>query len=85
MNKNNFLGDCDYDAKKCSCSEEELSFDEDHHLCITPQACGIYCQFKGKSTGNCEGPNGWDCVCVDKDDENEIAEEAGEDEARDIE
>ena len=67
-----FSGDCN-DDQECICVEQELK--GDHVKCISDAVCKMYCQFDQKArTGKCGGDYGWDCVCSDNDEKNEIDE-----------
>ena len=67
-----FSGDCN-DDQECICVEQELK--GDHVKCISDAVCKMYCQFDQKArTGKCGGDYGWDCVCTDNDEKNEIDE-----------
>ena len=64
-------GDCNLTKGECECTEEDLK--GSHVRCINDAVCSVYCQFKEKkATGKCEGPNGWDCVCLSNDEDNEL-------------
>ena len=65
-----FSGDCN-DDQECICVEQELK--GDHVKCVSDAVCKMYCQFDQKArTGKCGGDYGWDCVCSDNDEKNEI-------------
>ena len=67
-----FSGDCN-DDQECICVEQELK--GDHVKCVSDAVCKMYCQFDQKArTGKCGGDYGWDCVCSDNDEKNEIEE-----------
>lgn len=65
-------GDCN-DDQECICVEQELK--GDHVKCVSDAVCKMYCQFDQKArTGKCGGDYGWDCVCSNNDEKNEIEE-----------
>ena len=63
-------GDCN-DNQECVCVDQELK--GSHVKCVSDAVCKMYCQFDKKTrTGYCGGDYGWDCVCTDNDEENEL-------------
>lgn len=63
-------GDCN-DNRECVCVEQDL--EGEHVKCVSDAVCKMYCQFDKKTrTGQCGGDYGWDCICTNNDEKNEV-------------
>jgi len=67
-------GDCN-SSQECECVEKEL--EGDHLKCVSDAVCKMYCHFDKKAaTGKCQGAHGWDCVCYEDPEENQVITDA---------
>lgn len=55
-------GVCNEDNTDCDCTDDTVSL-KDFSKCASESVCRVYCQSKGKTTGQCTGETGWDCTC----------------------
>lgn len=56
-------GRCNADFTDCTCSEDMVT-PKQYGLCAAETVCNLRCQDKGYARGECKGQEGWNCVCL---------------------